>query len=287
LVTAGLWYVDQGWWGKEWSGFLAMGFMFGQVMNLAAWLALGDGKWYWRLVMTAFATVLLAQTFSWAEIIAQRGNLNDPADWPRLVLLTVLLIGFTALWPLRQFAKWRLTWQPAALTTPAALQFSTRDLLLWMVVIGGALGALRILDEVTSESASGLFRFVFQLLGMVALIAAALATAFGRDIFFRRLAILCALTLLISGASTGLVIWNRYSAMPANLPRQLRLDAALRISVPESLSFLAATASALMNGIALRALGCTLIRPTILVRNQRQTPELPGKSQPQCAVAEK
>src|SRR5262245_61441941 len=109
IVTGGLWYAENGWWGKDWFGYVAMGILFGQVKILAMWLALGDGKWYWRLAIAVPTTMLLAQAIGWAEIAGGRRTapgVNDAADWPRLVLLVALLVSFTALWPLRQFGKW-------------------------------------------------------------------------------------------------------------------------------------------------------------------------------------
>ena len=95
--------------GVPWTGQAVGGTFFSQTMVLGLWLALGDAKWYWRLAVSAFGTLLLVQTFVWTEALTSvpHRHDDDQSAWVTVLLMSVLLIGAAGLWPLRRVGRWR------------------------------------------------------------------------------------------------------------------------------------------------------------------------------------
>jgi hypothetical protein len=273
MTTVFLWLVENRSLGGNWAGFFGMGLLFGQVLVLGLWLALGDAKWYWRLAGSAFATMLLAQSITLTSRFSRDGFTEDenPAAWPTLVLLVALLLVHMVLWPMRQVGSWRLTWGRYESTATTISQFRTGDLLLWMAVIGGVLAALRFMTSVIGDS-GGLFKFILQVLGMVLLTVVAMLTAFARQRVVRHFVLLIVLALLIGGSLAAFEAWERFQVAQPTVRWQTRLWFACWEASAESFTFVGTTLVSLLNCLALRALGCSFARPANSISTGAKSP---------------
>jgi hypothetical protein len=243
-----------------------------QVFLLGSWLALGAGKWYWRLLAAIPLTICIALSESVGLAIIPsawrryEGTLTDAifkygtihSCW----FLAVLLAMFAALLPLRRLGQWRLTRQPLA-EHPSPRQFSAAHVLLWLAPIGGALAITRLLVSFGMEEI-GLnpVLLILNHLGIASLAVAAILTAFATRNRRRALALLMIFTLLIA---SGFAIAERYRlldlmrSLPTRVPSMI---ARLYWGPLEVLfSYFAAMLVALLNYLVLRALGWRLIRP--------------------------
>lgn len=264
VMTATFWFAEAYGPVNNWAGQVGAGFLFGQVLMLGLWLTLGDGKWYWRLALTCGASMMIAHSLAWGEAMrsAHARPAEDQSAWVVLVLLAILLLSFAALWPVRQLAKWRLSWQDETDRVSSSRQFAIGDLLFWMVPIGGVLAGFRFLTGISGEDANGLFRFILQCLGMVLLSVTALRAAFGRERLALRVGVPVVLTLVLVGTFAGVSFWERFNVSTSTIPWQSRVGPAFWRAVPESLPPLGVAMTVLLNCIALRGLGCHLVWPT-------------------------
>lgn len=246
-----------------------------QVLLVASWLALGGGKWYWRLLAAIPPTICVALSEGMALAITptawapREGTLIDHifkrgamyTCWFLAILLTV----FAALLPLRRLGQLRLTREPLA-EQPALPQFSAADVFVWLVPIGGVLAVVRLLLSFGKEEIGPNPQFlVLDPLRIAPLVAAAALAAFASR---RRIAwlVLVGLTLLVAGGSAIAEYYRLTKFMPsmATMPASfLTLHKARMFWQPLEVlfSYFAAMLVGLLSCLALRALGWRLQGP--------------------------
>jgi hypothetical protein len=134
-----------------------------------------------------------------------------------------------------------------------------------MVPIGGVLAAFRFLISLTASGADGLIEFLLELLAMLVLVGFAMLTAFANGHWRLRILALLALALLIGSPFVGHEVYDRFInardfAVPAaNAWRAIFWG--FWKSIDKLFPFFTVALIALIDFLALRALGCQLLRP--------------------------
>lgn len=154
-----------------------------QVVLLGFWLALGETRLHWRLILTVSATLLVAQSVVWGSNDNQNMERAAYFGFVALAFLTSLIAVFVLLIPLRRLLKCRLTWQQVV-SGPATQQFHIGDLMLWMVPIGVLLAAVRLMATLDQTNGRGLFDLFLNLAGLAWVQWIAMLAAFGRSSWF-------------------------------------------------------------------------------------------------------
>lgn len=157
---------------------IALGLILGQLMLTALWLGLGDGRWYLRLVPAVALSLSLGLTIGVAGRLSTHARDYDP-DFSSIfafILLAMMLAASCVVFMVRRTRGWRLTLGPMASANDTH-QFQIGDTLLWMVFIGGSLGAVRFLmtiDESFLEQLQplGLYTALLTVVGFASLVAA-------------------------------------------------------------------------------------------------------------------
>jgi hypothetical protein len=244
-----------------WVEQVAVGFLFGGVLTLALGLTFGAGKWYWRLATCFVAILLTAFAVSWLDPSGANWPSFDEYEawWNMLMLLWVLLIGFTTMWPWRRLRGVRLTWIDHPPDLLHSNQFHSRDLLFWMFAVAGVLAACRALNAIV-PFVKDWAQHVAAIIGLILLATVSLHVAYSRGRVFLKGIALFALLFLV-GVSYLVIahLVQRYSD-PPSLPGQLRLPPNFAGLLPEAVPFFGSTTLVLVNCLALRALGCRLMR---------------------------
>jgi hypothetical protein len=244
------------------------------VLLLGCWLALGDGRWQWRLltaiplaICVAFSNgvALAISPAAWrfyidgtvGNAIVSRGTMNC------LWFFAILLAVFAALLPLRRLGQWRLTRQPLA-EHPPLPQFTAADALLWLAPIGGVLAVVRLLLSFGREEIGpNPLLLILDPLRIAILVAAAVVAAFATRRRILAWSALIVLMLLVAGGSAVAEYYRlgkfipSMSAMPASyltLHKSRMFWQPLEVVV----SYFAAMLVALTNCVVLRALGWRL-----------------------------
>jgi len=266
LIDFGLvWYVGKNLPGSNVLDRAVMSILFSQVLLLGFWLALGDTKWYWRLVVTVPATMLVAQSVVWGSRDNLKSSNLDRAAYfglLALIFLTALVAVFVFLIPLRRLRKWRLTWQRVA-EGPTVQQFHIGDLMLWMVPIGVLLAAVHLMATLDQTQGKGLIDLLLNLAGLAAIEWSAMLTAFATRRRYLALLYLVVFTLVVGSAFAAAgayqLVRSIESRAVVTLPWMYYFQQACWRSAAVLFSFVAAALVGLVNCLILRVLGCQLM----------------------------
>ena len=197
LADVGLmWLSDKYFRGSSWLDIIPVGVILGQLLLLALWLGLGDGRWYLRLVVSVALTLSMAKTIGIAELLSSRSRQDYNPGRSMMIafmFLAMLLATSCFAFVLRRMRSWRLTWQEIV-SGPATSQFQVGDTLMWMIVIGGALASIRFLVTIDEDFPSqfldiGVFSVKTTMVVLGAM-AAAFSTRRVRAVIFLALAVL-------------------------------------------------------------------------------------------------
>lgn len=273
-VTSGLLWIIQEWKPASGSRFLQnqlnqvwFGTLLSQVVLIGCWLGLGDGRWYVRLVAAIALTLATALAFHFGVVLSPTARRSaDEEPWAIIgfiliaMMLAVSLVGFV----LRRMRGWRLTWR-ASVQQLTIHQFQIADGLLWMVVIGGALAAMRFVVSIEEDFREQLVRISLLTARGAAIVLVAMVTAFSTARPMRNVIVLVSVVVAIGIAFaipdvyrdlqstwarvTGPIAWNVY------------LSNAINAGFGQIVLMLAVMSGALVNCLALRLTGCQLIRP--------------------------
>jgi hypothetical protein len=273
-VTAGFFWLLQEWQTGPGSRFLqnqlgqvGFGILLSQVVLIGYWLGLGGGRWYVRLVGAIALTLGTALAFHFAALLsptARRRGDDDPCAIIGFMLIAMMLavsfVGFV----LRRTRGWRLTWRQSVQQS-VIHQFQIADGLLWMVVIGGALAAMRFVISIEEGSRSQLVDISLLAARGGAVVLLSMMTALATARAIRAVVILLAVVVTIGIAFaipdiyrnlqftwarvTGPIAWNVY------------LSNGIQAGLGQLVLMLAAMSGALVNCLALRLTGCRLLRP--------------------------
>jgi hypothetical protein len=148
-----------------------------QVVLLGYWLALGDAKWYSRVITVTLLTAALGAA-NWAGYaMSPVPPVGGSPIWNivafRLCLLTSVSLAVVLIaWPLRELRAWRLTWEPESARPAARRHLHIADILLWMVPFGGLLAMVRFLAAHGLEFGPYAGRFVLLFAGVTVIAAA-------------------------------------------------------------------------------------------------------------------
>jgi hypothetical protein len=168
------------------------------------------------------------------------------------MMLTTALIAFQ----LRRFRGWRLTWEASPLGT-AGGQFQLSDLLLWTVLISGALGAMRFLHSIDEQIHEQLFEFCRYTAQMTILVAIAAAIALAPRIRLWAVS-LAIIGILALGAAFSTV--DIYKSLAVTNRFGNRVQAVWgHLKEHETIS-IAMTITAAINCAVLRTAGCRLVK---------------------------
>lgn len=268
-----LWLIEEIFRNSAWLDQIPIGVILGQLLLLALWFGLGDGRWYLRLVVAVALTLGIAKTIGIAEYLGNRSQRNyDPGSSMVIafMLLAMLLITSCFGFLLRRIRSWRLTWQPVE-STPATGQFQVGDTLLWMCIVSGALASVRFVVSIDKDFPAQFLDIGLYTVKTTMVVLGAMMGAFstrGR----LRLAVLVSLTVLLIGAAF---------AVPDAYENVRQIRAGVTIPVPfyryavawgqQTLKHeefvVTAAMIALANCLALLALGGKLVRPGGLLQS--------------------
>ena len=162
LDVAALWLSEKVWRNSP-DDQVPIGFILGQLMLMALWLGLGDGRWYMRLVIAVAFTLSLGQALSVAGRLTAISGSNEPDNSMAVafIFMSMMLAVSCLAFVIRRAFGWRLTWAHEMGAQPLA-QFQIGDTLLWMLIIGGALAAIRFvftLDESWRDSIGDIVKY--------------------------------------------------------------------------------------------------------------------------------
>jgi hypothetical protein len=262
-----IWLVEES--NRQWQPVheTPIGILLGQLMLVALWCGLGDGRWYLRIVVSVVLTLALAKTIGVAESLLTRRSGAEPGHDMVIafILLPMMLAVALLAFVLRRVWAWRLTWQPLQANALRGSQFQMSDALLWTTVAGGALASYRFMLTIDSDFTSQLRDLTIYAAKTAAVVFAATILAFSPKIHSR-----ATIWFVIVVAMVGAV-----SAMPDAYDNFQRMRGVAIIPVPvhrfalawgeQTLKHeafcVAAAIAALANCLVLRALGCRLVRP--------------------------
>jgi len=230
-ATAGLlWLIEEGW-PEPRATFLrnqlhqiGFGILLSQVILIGYWLGLGGGRWYLRLVAAIALTLSTAMAIHFGVALsptARHSGSEDP--WAILgfiliaMMLTVSFMGFV----LRRTRGWRLTWHQSV-NHSAIHQFQIADGLLWMVVIGGALAAMRFVVSIEEDMRDQFLNISLMTVRMAAVVLAAMMTAFATT---RRIRTVFLLVVFVTAIGVAFAVPDIYRgvqrARPSSRDRSL------------------------------------------------------------------
>jgi hypothetical protein len=269
LIDVGLIVLIQAWSrGQPWHHEVPVGTLLGQLTLIGLWFGLGDWRWYVRLVVVVPLTFCLAEALGTAEYLSSKtrrdfdpGNAMVFAFMLLAMMLAVSWVGFI----LRRTRSWRLTWQHVE-AIPAMHQYQIGDALLWMVVVGGSLAAIRFLMSIDSDFPSQILFLALYAVKTTAVVLVAMTLAFATRRKLRAAGLLVIAVLLIgalfavpdayenvrnmrAGAGATPVPTYRYAVAWGN--QTLKHEACV----------IATTFCAVANCLVLRLLGGQLVRP--------------------------
>jgi hypothetical protein len=146
LDVGALWFLEEVVRSSEPYHQIPLGLILGQLMLTALWLGLGDGRWYVRLVPAVATSLGLGMAIGLAGRLSSRARNYepDPSAMIAFIFLAMMLAAACLAFVVRRTAGWRLTRGQTA-SVPVGRQFQVGDALLWMVFVGGSLGAIRFL----------------------------------------------------------------------------------------------------------------------------------------------
>jgi len=272
LTAAMLWLIEEGYPAK-WVFFrnqfhqFAWGLLLSQVILVGYWLGLGDGRWYLRLVAAIALTLAIALALHWAERLSPRARRHgNESPWAILsfVLIAMMLVVSCVGFVLRRTRGWRLTWR-SEVPANTIHQFQIADGLLWMIVIGGALAALRFVFSIEDSLQEQLLDISLMTTSIATVVLIAMMTAFTTSRQLRKVVVMIVVVTAIGIAFavpdiyrgvqraravvTGPIAWSVY------------VSNAIGDGLGEPVFVWAAMSGALANCLVLRLIGCRLIRP--------------------------
>jgi hypothetical protein len=247
-------------------GMASMGAQLAQLVLLGVWLALGDGRWYVRLLVVVPLDFASSAGVALAQYLA--GQLSEPEDeWAMIgfFFLMIVLASCVAVLPLRRLRDWRFTCEPVVdeSAPPRLGQVNIADYLLWMIPFGGLLAVIRFIMSVQDNFARQLSQIFFYVAALLATVLAAMLTVFSSRLHgWRKWLLLAALVLLV-----GLVL-----AMPETYRNFQQIRAlgggpvtlidvllnACRVGSRGVLMIIGAPLCATLNSLLLRRLGFRL-----------------------------
>jgi hypothetical protein len=268
LIVLGLaWHTERNSPGSQWLGYAVMSAVLSQIILCGVWLGLGDGRWYWRILISVVFMMALAKCFGWAsEWNGKSHDQGNAEEWPRIAFffIFVLLVTCAVVLPLRRLRQWRLTWQTGfeAAATP---QFQIGDILVWMIPIGAVLGLMRFLASLIDNGWQSLLDALLPLAEMAALTWCAMLAAYAtRRRVLTAIALLCLALLMGSAFATPDIyrgVLRAQAVVRGPIAWQVYFANAFPYLARHWLSALSCAWSAWVNCTILRLLGCKLIRP--------------------------
>jgi hypothetical protein len=262
-----IWLMEERVPGNQWFHQLAIGLLISQVVLTGLWLGLGDGRWLARLLVAVALSILAAKTIGWAAALsptARRQGTDNP--WAMISFMLIAMMLTTSLFAslLRRLRSWRLTWEEIT-SVPAARQFQIVDALLWMMPICGALAAIRFLTSLDDNFPHQLWDLALFTARTTAILLVVLVAAFASRWHVKG-AILLILAILLVGAALSVpdIIRDFYrlgfGTQNAGPPGRFVQIAIYEVTEHEAFA-VAVMLGGLTNLLALRSLGCKLIRP--------------------------
>jgi len=269
-------FVVSYWTYKGLPGALVVGGLQGsleisQLLLLALWLALGDSKWYWRLLLVLTLAIGIGWARVWAQALgAAEASSNLEVAAGDLGQVSYLLAGLSLVLPLRLIRNWRWTARLTALA-PATWQFRLADVMLWMLPIGGFLWTMRLLDSFWVDERPQMYLLWFlrydalpALCYVAITMTGLLAANATRRGWLRLLILSLSLTLLISST---FAIREAYRLAPhiqfyksQPLPPQI-YESFYWLPLATFVAYLPPLLVGLINGVVMRRLGYRLVRP--------------------------
>jgi hypothetical protein len=263
-----VWLMERSFPGSSWFDQIPIGVLVSQLILMAMWVGLGDWRWYVRLVIAVPVTFCLAQTIGVASRLSSPSFNRyepDPSPVVAFIFLAMMLAASCVAFILRRTWSWRLTWQDVK-SAPAARQFALGDALLWMIVIGGSLAAIRFLISIDRDFPTQILDIALYTVKTAAVVVAAMLLVFSSRFQMRAVGIFVFVVLLIGA---GFAVPDAYESVrqmrvmgtTRPLPTYRYLIAWANPTKKHEVYVIAAAVGAVANSLALRALGCKLIRP--------------------------
>jgi hypothetical protein len=261
-----VWLMEEWFRGSWWFDQIPIGLLLSQLALLAFWLGLGDGRWYVRPLLAIPLTMCLAKSISIAMQLAPRARREaDPSPTLFFILLAMLLATSSVAFALRRMRGWRWTWKPVVFAA-ASGQFQINDVLLVMIVLGGALAAVRFLITIDSDFPSQILDISLYAVKTMAVALGAMLLAYSKRHRVRG-AVLLMLAVLLIGAVFA--IPDAYKSVPrvqigvgtTSAPVWTYAVAWWKESLKQEAFVVGAAICGLVNSLALRALGGKLVRP--------------------------
>lgn len=266
LDVAALWFLDEIWKNRGWLDQVPIGIILGQLMLVALWLGLGDGRWYIRLLAAVAITIALGKSIGIAGALTSNARDYDP-DPSMIVAFIFLAMMLASSWigfVIRRLWNWRLTWEPGA-SLSAPRQFQIGDALLWMVIIGGSLGAIRFLMTINDDFLGQLREIIFYAAMTTSVTLAVMIYSFSHKKTWRSATLLVAIVLLLGIAVAIPDVYDNYQRMRAiatvRVPITRYAVAWFDETKRHEVCALAVAGAVIANCHSLRALGCRLQRP--------------------------
>jgi hypothetical protein len=143
---------------SNWLNEALIGTLLGCIALTGLWCGLGDGRWYLRVAVGVALCIATAWFFACIAMLTARSPSSSQPDEAMalgFLLMPILLAVALFAFQLRRLRGWRLTWFANTASQPGK-QYQLGDMLLWMVLIGGALAAIRFLNVLDSSFYEGL-----------------------------------------------------------------------------------------------------------------------------------
>jgi hypothetical protein len=266
LIASVLLFVGADALGSDALATASTGALLAQLVLLGIWLALGDGRWYVRLLVAVPLDFVSSAGVALAQYLA--GQLSKPEDeWAMIgfMFLLIVLASCDAVLPLRRLRDWRFTGEPVVdeSAPPRLGQVNIADYLLWMIPFGGLMAVIRFILSVQDNFASQLSQIFFYVAALLATVVAAMLTVFSSRLRgWRKWLLLAALVVLVGLALAAPEIYgnlrqrNAFAGGPAAL--LVILTVASRVGSRGLCLIAGAAAGATLNSLLLRRLGFRL-----------------------------
>jgi hypothetical protein len=261
-----IWGIEESRSYYDWAEQICTGFLLGQLMLVGLWFGLGDGQWHVRLGAAVVLTFGLVKAVWIAGML--RTSAPDP-DYPAIVVFVLLPLMLTAGWAgfvLRRMWSWRLTWQPIE-GVSAKRQFQLGDAMLWMVVVAAALASMRFVVTLDQNFPEQFLEIAVWTALTTLAVLVSMTGSFGTGHWGRTILVTTSAVLLIGlafsvpAAYTSARQIRGMNQMPT--PTIDYVVAGAKEAGEHVVCAIAAALSTVMNCVALRALGCRLVRPGV------------------------
>jgi hypothetical protein len=266
--SGSLWLMEEKFRGEVWYNQLPHGVIQSQVILVAVWFGLGEVRWYIRLLVAVSLTFLIATAFKVAMRSTTYGHTDPGYEYLDLLvflfialMLATSCVGFV----LRRTRNWKLTSQAIEYSS-ATQQFSVADAFLWISILSGALASLRVLEVMGPpfDLLSAALYISLSIAELTVVVLGAMLLAFSNAHQMRG-TVLLLLTVIIIGAVFAVPdAYRDIQLVRINAPSAHFLEYLVvwrNHTFRNELFVIAAAITAFINCLALRALGCTLLRP--------------------------